>query len=192
MKINAVTDRLYGENCYIIENDKGECAVIDPADKMAAEFVKERSLTPMFVLLTHGHFDHIAGLDAFLEKYPVPVYIHGADKDFLRDGNKNASSLLGFYEVRSKAEVRELSDGECVYLRDIEFKTMNTPGHTDGSCCFFAEDAVFSGDTVFAQGYGRTDLYGGDEIKMHNTLKKLQAHLIGKTIYPGHGTSRKF
>ena len=80
----------------------------------------------------------------------------------------------------------------CSLLGNTEIKYITTPGHTSGSVCYFCEDAVFSGDTIFADGYGRTDLYGANEEELRDSVMKLSGMLAGKTIYPGHGKTRKF
>ncbi|MGN1095138.1 MAG: MBL fold metallo-hydrolase [Eubacteriales bacterium] len=192
MKIYTLVDDKFAENCYIVADNDGKCAVIDPASDDALAFVRENSLEPEAVLLTHGHFDHIGGLNAFLGAFDVPVYIHEKDKELLKDGMKNASSVFGFPSVIISAEPTVISDGDTVVCGTLFFKTLHTPGHTDGSVCYFCGDAVFTGDTLFADGVGRTDLYGADEAKMRNSLDMLIKLLPGKTIYPGHNETKKF
>ena len=193
MRIEIVTERYYGENCYIVyDGNGGKCAVIDPASSDVISAMEKLSLTPEFVLLTHGHFDHISGVNEFLEKYNVPVYIHEEDAELLADGYKNASSLLIGTTVNVKAKPRILRDGDELLLGELKINVMHTPGHTRGCVCYFCGDAVFTGDTVFAYDRGRTDLYGGDESTIINSIKMLMPLLKGKTIYPGHGPNRRF
>lgn len=193
MRIDIVTERYYGENCYIVSDEKsGKCAVIDPASHGIALEVERLGLKPEFVLLTHGHFDHIGGTDEFLEKYNVPLYVHEDDAELLTDGYKNASSLLIGNAVTVSAEPKTLKDGDALSLGSLEIGVVHTPGHTRGCVCYFCGDAVFTGDTVFAYDRGRTDLYGGDETTILDSIRKLMPMLKGKTIYPGHGPERKF
>lgn len=193
MRIDVVTERYYGENCYIVSDEKSNrCAVIDPASHGIALEVERLGLKPEFVLLTHGHFDHIGGTDEFLEKYNVPLYVHEADAELLADGYKNASSLLIGDAVTVSAEPKILKDGDVLSLGMLKIGVVHTPGHTRGCVCYFCGDAVFTGDTIFAYDRGRTDLYGGDETTILNSIRKLLPMLNGKTVYPGHGPERKF
>ncbi len=192
MNIKTIVDRMYGTNSYIVcDEQNGVCAVIDPAAPNIAAKVRETGLVPKFVLLTHGHFDHISGLDAFLAEYNVPVYIHENDAEMLSDGYKNASAIfLGAYFVTSVKPML-LMDGDELPLGSLRFTVVHTPGHTRGGVCYFLGDAVFTGDTVFAFDRGRTDLYGGDEQTIVKTIENLKPALSGKTIYPGHGQSHQ-
>ena len=193
MNIKIITKKQYGENCYIIYSEgSSKCAVIDPASKNVAEELKRLSLVPEFILLTHGHFDHISGVNALLEEYRVPVCIHEDDAELLSDGNKNASALLIGESITVNAETQTLEDGDIISLGNLEIDVVHTPGHTRGCVCYFCDDAVFTGDTIFAYDLGRTDLYGGDEGRIMDSVRKLMPLLRGKTIYPGHGPARKF
>lgn len=192
MNIKILTDGKYGENSYIIYDEKGVCALIDPVSSEVFDFIKENSLVPGGVLLTHGHFDHISGLESVLASYSVPLYIHAKDVEMLSDPEKNASMLFEMRPTVCTAKPKIVTDGEKINIGNMEFKTVHTPGHTSGSVCYFCEDAVFSGDTIFADGYGRTDLYGASEEELRDSVVKLSGMLVGKTIYPGHGKTRKF
>ena len=193
MNIKIITEKQYGENCYIIYSEgSSKCAVIDPASKNVAEELKKLSLVPEFILLTHGHFDHISGVNALLEEYRVPVCIHEDDAELLSDGNKNASALLIGESITVNAETQTLEDGDIISIGNLEIDVVHTPGHTRGCVCYFCDDAVFTGDTIFAYDLGRTDLYGGDEGRIMDSVRKLKPLLRGKTIYPGHGPARKF
>lgn len=192
MNIKILTDGKYGENSYIIYDEKGVCALIDPVSSEVFDFIKENSLVPGAVLLTHGHFDHISGLESVLASYSVPLYIHTNDAEMLSDPEKNASMLFEMRPTVCTIKPKTVSDGEKINVGNMDFITVHTPGHTSGSVCYFCEDAVFSGDTIFADGYGRTDLYGASEEELRDSVVKLSGMLVGKTIYPGHGKTRKF
>lgn len=193
MKIRTIVDRKYGENCYIVSDEKnGVCVIIDPASLDVAASIGALNLNPVCVLLTHGHFDHISSLDTLLSAYNVPVYLHENDKELLSDGMKNASVLFEGEPTLSRVEPVCIADGEKIQVGELCFEAVHTPGHTSGCVCYFCGDAVFTGDTIFADGYGRTDLYSADYTQMVQTIKNLTPKLAGKTIYPGHGATRKF
>lgn len=192
MNIKTVVDGMYGENSYIVFDEKGNCALIDPAAADVIRAVSDAGLRPACILLTHGHFDHISEVDACAKSFDVPVYIHGDDAELLRDAFKNASApLLGDHTLVSTTPC-SVFDGAKITVGDLVFDVLHTPGHTQGCVCYFCENAVFTGDTLFANGYGRTDLYGGDYGKLVDSIHSLLPRLSGKTIYPGHGVSRKF
>lgn len=193
MKIRTVVDRRYGVNCYIVSDEKQKvCAVIDPASPEISACLEALELRPICILLTHGHFDHVSYLDDIAERYNVPVYIHKNDEELLYDGAKNASVFFEGMPSVSKVRVQTLDNGDKIDIGTVCLEVLNTPGHTKGCVCYFCDDVVFTGDTIFANGYGRTDLYGGDHTQMVQTIQALLPKLSGKTIYPGHGATRKF
>ena len=192
MNIITAVDRIFGENTYIVSDDNGYCAVIDPASEDIFRIISQNDLIPVCVLLTHGHFDHISCVDRFLSEYSIPVYIHENDRELLCDGVKNASTPLIGVPTIVNAFAKTLCGGELINVGSLIFEVRHTPGHTEGCVCYFCEDAVFTGDTIFADGYGRTDLYGGNYVKLVNTILALFPRLSGKTIYPGHGRERNF
>lgn len=192
MNIRTVVDGVFGENTYIVSDESGNCALIDPAAADVIRTVEEEGLRPVCVLLTHGHFDHITRVDDAAAKYGIPVYIHENDRELLSDGMKNASAPLIGSPTVVKAVPKTLRGGEKISVGALTFEVYCTPGHTEGCVCYFCGDTVFTGDTLFANGYGRTDLYGGNYEKLVDTIHALFPRLSGKTIYPGHGEARKF
>ena len=117
--------------------------------------------------------------------------IHELDDEMLTDGHKNA--FLDFFGVdkRFSPAERLLRDGDVIELGNEKITVIHTPGHTKGSSCFLAGDTLITGDTVFADGYGRCDLYGGDIMKMRGSLKRLRDLDPNLTIYPGHGAENR-
>ena len=175
-------------NCYLIINDKGNCIVIDPADekdKIISE-IKSQNLSLKAILLTHGHFDHIMATNALKKEFDCPVIIGDADEEMLKDDLKNAAALLGMHVEKILAD-KKVNDKDVLDIDDFRIKVIATPGHTKGSVCYVLEDNIFSGDTIFFECVGRTDLYGGDAVKLMTSLKKLKDLEGEYKIFSGHG-----
>ena len=166
-------------NCYIVadENTKA-CAVVDPGDtgSKIARWLREQGLTPRFVLLTHGHFDHVGGVKVLLNQFPgLPVYVHPADTK-LNPQLSRGLFWTDFYE-----------DGDELVMDGITFRVLHTPGHTPGSVCLQAGDVLLTGDTLFAGSCGRTDFPGGSWEQMLASLARLAALPGNFKVFPGHG-----
>ena len=190
MKIVPVAIESFGANTYLIVH-QNQALIVDPAVTAGAilEALRKEDATPIGILLTHGHFDHILSMDPLRAAYPLPVSIHKGDEDFLSDGTKNAFSLF-FHKERSFGNAdRLLTDQELIPLGNTFVKVLHTPGHTPGSVCYLAEDSLLTGDTLFADTYGRCDLFGGSEDQMIASLSSLKELDPRLTIYPGHGRS---
>ena len=179
-------------NCYII-SDNGHAAVIDPSAsaKGILDYIKNHGLQLDFIIITHGHFDHIMSLDTLRNAANIPAYIHEYDNELLGDGEKNAFKTF-FGKDRAFAPADKLlSDKDKLALGNAELEIMLTPGHTKGSVCIITPDFFVTGDTLFANSYGRCDLYGGSISAMRESLKKLRDFDKNLPIYPGHGESAK-
>ena len=191
MKIYTVESSVFATNTYLVEDEKTSKAVlIDPdgSGRQIAALLDSKGLSLEAILLTHGHFDHISAVDTLVELKNVPVYISAKDEELLCDGAKNASSVFfGGKGIVCNTKPRIIKDTDTLVFGEMKFVVMETPGHTRGSVCYFAGDAVFTGDTFFADGYGRTDLYGGNEQLILHSLRKLVTCMKGKRAYPGHG-----
>lgn len=181
-------------NTYFCFDEQGNCAVIDPGldGEAVWEKLKQKGLCPTHILLTHGHFDHARGVKFLREQSGAKVYVHREDAPLLTDPGKNAAAF--FYRGRvedypcAEADVL-LEDGDEVRCGSMTFRTIHTPGHTAGSVVFQCEDTLFCGDTVFSYGYGRTDLYGGDDWALSDSLEKILALPENFHLRPGHGNS---
>ncbi len=168
----------YQTNCYLVSDENGVTAVIDPgyAPEEILSTATALHLSIRAVLLTHGHFDHVGGVKAIAEAAHCPVYVHEKELSlppWLRQG----LSCTDFYE-----------EGDEIRVGNLKFAVMETPGHTGGSVCLRCGDALFCGDTLFAGSCGRTDL-GGDDGQLRESLNRLSELSENLTVYPGHGES---
>ena len=169
-------------NCYLLAQEhSGVCTLIDPATRssLILERIRREGLTLGAILLTHGHFDHTGALKSLHEALPeVPIYIHRLDSDNAHNMSNGNLIYTDFYE-----------DGDALTVGGLSFSVLHTPGHTPGSVCLRAEDALFSGDTLFAGSYGRTDFEGGSEAQMRASLARLGKIPEDLRVFPGHGES---
>ncbi len=192
MKIVPVGTESFGANTYLIVSD-GQAMIVDPALSARAilEAVRAEDASPAGILLTHGHFDHVLALDTLRADYPMEAWIHEEDADFLADGKKNAFALF-FHKDRSFGKADRLfRDGDRIPLGKEEIRVIHTPGHTPGSSCFLCGTSLITGDTLFADTYGRCDLWGGSEATMSASLASLRHLDQNLVIYPGHGPSER-
>lgn len=187
MKVYKITVGLLAENCYIAAAEgRGDAVVIDPGadyDRICCE-LRRRGLTAGAVLLTHGHFDHCNAAAQF-RSAGCRVYIHETEEQMLRtDMNMAYSVGLRFNAFVPDVLVR---DGDTITECGLTFGVMHTPGHTAGSVCYFSEDIIFSGDTLFYMSVGRCDMPTGSGRQLAESLRRLFATEGDYTVYPGHG-----
>ena len=166
-----------GTNCYVVGDGK-ICAIIDPGDAGAAlaDWLDNAGLTPEAVLLTHGHYDHVGGVAALRDRYAgIPVYVHEADTHLTADLS------------RGLQWTHHYNEGDSLTVGGVEFRVLHTPGHTPGSVCLLAGDALFSGDTLFAGSCGRTDFPGGSWTQILKSLRRLSQLEGDLQVLSGHG-----
>lgn len=179
-------------NCYIvIEELTKKAIVIDPGNDgyIILEYLLKEGLNLQGIFLTHGHFDHIGGIEEIIAKYEVPVYISYNDAKFLQDAQLNLSRFVG-NPISLNIKPVYIKDGDELYCGNICFKVIETPGHTPGGVCYYTAGNLFAGDTLFKQSVGRTDFPGGNYSQIVNSVREKLYILPDETIvYPGHGPS---
>ena len=188
--IRSLTVGIVATNCYLVWNKATrEGVLIDPGDEAEriCSAIAEERVNLKAILLTHGHFDHILVAEELKEKYDVPLYASKEEKEILGSSRWNLSGREEGIEI---TDYIPLEDGESIELLGKEWKVISTPGHTKGSVCYFVPGDIpylFSGDTLFYESYGRTDLYGGSEEAIKKSIKEKLFTLPDETlVYPGH------
>lgn len=190
MKVEKFVTGIISTNCYLVINeDTKQSVVIDPAacPSYLMSHIKSEGLKIEAILLTHGHFDHIMGIDGFLSEFDVPVYVHEEDADAMEDPVLNQSSTYTSGYTFGKA--RYLRDRQTLELAGYTFQVIHTPGHTKGGCCYYvaSEGVLFSGDTLFQNSVGRTDFVNSSTSDLvHSVREKLFLLPDDTMVYPGH------
>lgn len=180
-----------GTNCYIItKNDRS--IIIDPGhnDERLLDYIKKENLNIDKILLTHGHFDHIAGVDMVRDATGAKVYIHELDNEMLQNPNKNGSALMMGMGIKIREADEFVYDGEKIDFEGSDIEVIFTPGHSKGGVCYKIDDAgvIFCGDTLFLRSIGRTDLYGGSiEVLESSIRNKIYTLDKNYTLLSGHG-----
>lgn len=184
---------IMGANCYILScPETKKAVVIDPGDEgdRIQSWVLEKGYHVEYILLTHGHFDHIGAVAELRDAFGVKVGIHAKDADMLTEGRKNLSSISGSAgsSIQTKPADFLLEDGQMITFGSITLTVLATPGHTLGGVCFLTSEGLISGDTLFAGSIGRTDFPGGSLEQLLDGIKQKLMVLPEETlVFPGHG-----
>ncbi len=190
MQIQCFKSGLLHNNNYLIwDEESKEAALIDCTEQnqKILDVIQEKGLKLKYILLTHGHFDHILGVDFFQEKTQAITYLNEADEPLL--GKINLFMDMLNLPHTTPPKITHFFNNKTLFsLGQNTIKVFTTPGHSKGGCCFLIQNHLFSGDTLFANTFGRTDCWGGDPQEMQNSLKFLFQNLPDDVmIYPGHG-----
>ncbi|WP_296645376.1 MBL fold metallo-hydrolase [Romboutsia sp. 13368] len=191
MKIEKIVEPYFGENMYIlIDEETKKCAVVDPggASDKILNYIKANALELEYIILTHGHGDHIGAVNKIKSQTNVKVIAHNDEKELLNNNRKNLSYSMHCGPQELDADIY-VKDKDKLELGNLKLSFIHTPGHTKGCMCIRVNDDMFTGDTLFAGSIGRTDLYGGDYRQIEKSLKKLSKFEDKVKIHPGHGPS---
>lgn len=192
MKIRTLClDDIMNVNCYIVtDEESGKSLVIDPGawETKLEEAINEAGAANIeYILLTHTHFDHIGAVDAVVRATGAKLAVPEFEQRNLSSPALNASSMVGRRcVVESEPDILVTGDTK-IKLGSLEFRAVRTPGHSQGSTCYFCGDVIFTGDTLFKSSIGRTDLPGGNRRQMMASLARLATLGKNYTLYPGHG-----
>lgn len=184
LKVYKILPRGFAANTYLLTADGKTAVVVDPAQERIAEAIREAGLEVKYALLTHGHFDHTGGCSV-LAKAGIPVLCGEKEKDLVlgEDSLRPEHGLpLPDFPVQAT-----LKDGDEIVLCGIPFEVIGTPGHTAGGITYRTGDKLFTGDTLFRNFVGRTDLPTGDKVALEKSVRKLYALPGDYTVYAGHG-----
>ncbi len=192
MLLKTITVGPLGVNCYLIACEKTKAgAVIDPGDDapIILNAIQENNLDMKYILLTHGHVDHLAHLTKIKQETGAQFLMHSQD-EFLLKGLFAQALMFGLSNPGNPKPDRFLSEGEIIALGELQIKVLHTPGHSPGSVTFYVEDKLFVGDLIFSGSIGRTDLPKGDYQTLIDSVQKKIFTLPDETkIYPGHGSN---
>ncbi len=177
-------------NVYLIWDEETKKAFLVDCSAPIEEyrdFIRENDLKLQFVVITHGHFDHIDGLNDFFGEFDVPFYISEGDRHMLVNPMDNGSLMMGL-SVVVKKEPEFLKGGQKIEFEDSELEIIKTPGHSQGGICIKLDDWLFSGDSLFYNSIGRTDFVYSDTERLHNSIKNKLFNLDKDIeVFPGHG-----
>jgi len=190
MILERIQAGIYAANCYLIGCEKTKLAtIIDPGGDVDSilQLLEKHGLQLHSIILTHGHGDHIGGVDGLKMETDAKVHVHTLDGPMVKDAAMNLSNMMSGPDITFYPDVL-LKDGQTLQVGKLELKVIHTPGHTRGGICIRVDDHLFTGDTLFKGSIGRTDFEGGSFEQIVNSIKtKLLTMSDGIHVYPGHG-----
>lgn len=181
-----------GSNTYLVWETESRSGMVIDCGNSAAElyrFADEKGLRVKYLVLTHGHYDHVSKLEEYRACFPeAKLVTHEKEAAVLADPEANVSTLFRDPNTYPTAEL-SVTEGDLLSLGELDFEVLSTPGHTPGSICLYSKEErlMFTGDTLFAQGWGRTDFKYGDDSQMHKSLTRLLSMDGEITFLAGHG-----
>ena len=188
--IEQIPTGKWKENCYIVHNQDNDAVIIDPGAnaKKIIQYVSIHRLNILAILNTHAHYDHVGAVAELKEEYSSPFILHSKDRKLLKTANMYAtifenSKPIMIPEIEHYFDMIKIED----YIKGFTISVIHTPGHTCGSVCIRISDCLFTGDTIFNGDIGRTDLPGGDQVSLNESLKLISNLTWQLRLFPGHG-----
>ena len=188
LKVTNITFPGFCANCYLVcHEETKEAFLVDPGAYGArqSEYIKSQGVNLRYILLTHGHYDHIMGVRQFKEDFGAEVVIHENDEECLISPIKSLAITHALNFPKTEADIC-LKDGNRLAFGGTEIEVIHTPGHTKGSVCYKIGDMLFTGDTLFKGTVGRTDFPGGSYKEIIESVNRLGALVGDYKVYPGH------
>lgn len=174
-------------NCYIVYNDKNECIIIDPGanGQKVLKYLSENELKLCAILITHGHFDHIGAVDYLYEHYHCPIYAHQESIEIMNNPQYNLSCFEKPFVIKAPIQIAK----PIMCIADFDLKWYLLEGHCQGSCMIYiqSENAMFSGDVLFAGSIGRFDFPTSSHLQTKQSLNTIKAMDFDARLLPGHG-----
>ena len=189
MNVETFAVGIMPTNCYVLTDDSGLGLIVDPAapsQKLSERIDDFAEGQIKYILLTHGHFDHIGYADELRKKTGAKIVIYKGEEKFLHNSGLNLSSFMGGLKIEPFNADIIVSDGEEIPFGENKIKVLYTPGHTSGSCCYMIDDILFTGDTLMTGSMGRTDFPTGNYNDILQSLKRLKNLDGNYRVYCGH------
>jgi len=188
MKIYSFPEESYASNCYMIVSGD-ECAIVDPSVSFSSivSAVSEFALKLKYIILTHGHYDHMLSLEDLRDTTGAELCIHKFDEVNLHDSRRSLFAMVGDPSRTFREAEIKLKDGDEILLGNEKITVIHTPGHTPGSIMLQVNDDLISGDTLFDMSVGRSDFPGGDHETLLASIYSVYERFPNSRIYPGHG-----
>ncbi|TSC53302.1 MAG: beta-lactamase domain-containing protein [Microgenomates group bacterium LiPW_16] len=190
MRVEKVVVGQLGTNCYLVWDEKTrKTIIIDPGDDgdYIIRKIQDFKLSPVLIIATHGHFDHVLAALELKLAFSIPFLIHKADSFLLNRASSTAKHFLGIKVDPQAMQNRFVKEGDIISFGQEKLKVLETPGHSPGGISLLGKGVVFSGDTIFADGFGRTDFSYGSKEDLEKSVKKLFKLPEDTIVYPGHG-----
>jgi glyoxylase-like metal-dependent hydrolase (beta-lactamase superfamily II) len=193
MEIKSFVVGRLGTNCYLLTCPETDSSlIIDPGDdaNMISEYILKNNFKPLAIVATHGHYDHILAAKELQLGFDIPFYLHHKDQFLVQELKQRAAHWMNRKIIEEPPEIdKKLVDNDAVSFGEQKLTVLHTPGHTPGGICLYnnTDKVFFSGDTIFADGVGRTDLSYSSPAALQKSLKKINSKMKNYHGFPGHG-----
>lgn len=189
MKVDHIVVGPLQSNCYIVCGENSlDAMIIDPGDEPGriVKVIENKKLNLLYIICTHGHFDHIGAVSALKRKTGAKIVLHKDELQIYSTG-KDQAAFWGYEIEEPPAPDMFVKEGDELSIKGVRFEVLHTPGHSPGGICLYSEGIIFTGDTIFAGSVGRTDFYGGSLEELKKSFKRIISLPPATEIFSGHG-----